>query len=185
MNVAYVQFSVKDYVKHGVLCDEIISSLSEGAPLLSVGIGDGNYERHLLTTEKVPLNSIHGLDLVERPCGLISTFYSLDALDSWHDVPNIYKYLLFGQMIGVSAPIRSDKQSMLLHIVDFVLKAKQVLVTNGSVVIYDITIPSRFPGSTSLYESLWTKVAKVVGGAIKRRDDNWYVVEISFASEDF
>jgi len=183
MTTEYHQFSLKNYLSCEFLTDSVIQDLKSNAKFLSIGVGLGTYEDHLINTLKIPQSSIYCVDnnldkKWQGPYG-----FQFDITGNWPTFITRFDYILFGQVIGVSVnrgrPVSSDK--MVAHATHVIKQAKNILKQKGKIFIYDTTLPAAIIDlDTILAQQLYNHIAKTLGGTITRTEHFGSVVEISF-----
>ena len=112
--MSYLDFNLQQYNRYTVLKPSVIQAIKNGSKLLSVGIGLGYYEEYLINTHGISRSSIHCADLHLDEKWSSHTSYIFDICSPWPNLNQKYDYILFGQVIGVSAINKGGKKSQIM-----------------------------------------------------------------------
>ncbi|MFZ6045798.1 hypothetical protein ACFW0H_06710 [Pseudomonas sp. CR3202] len=177
----YIYFDAEQYEKYQVLTANDIQALKNGATLLSVGIGPGDYEEYLIKSLGVPPSSIHCADLALHQKWSSHIHHSFDICDPWPPLKHLYDYILFGQVIGISAHARGYTNSIAMdnHVCNVINEAAPWLQSGGQIVVFDTTIQTMADPWHIPQDQLWNKVANSIKGKITRNRKEWFVVNIT------
>ncbi|MBP5077749.1 hypothetical protein HUS84_28055 [Pseudomonas chlororaphis] len=182
MTIDYLQFPLGDYLNCNLLKDIDIQNLKGNSKILSVGVGHGAYEEYLMNALNVPRSSIYcaDLNLDEKWKGPYS--FQFDITDPWPNLNLKFDYILFGQVIGVSAnegrPVSTE--TMITHVMHIIRQAKLHLKENGKILIYDTTLPSTLIDQDFDAKPIFICVAQEFSGKVDRADCFGSQIEISF-----
>lgn len=179
--MSYFDFDSVLYERHKVLRPEDVQAIKGGAKLLSVGVGLGDYEECLVNKFEVPRSSIHCADLQLNQKWSGHTGYSFDICNPWPSLNQKYDYILFGQVIGVSAIANGWKNSEVMaeHVGRVISQAARWLKVGGEIIVFDTTIQTVPVQWHITQHELWEGVANAIGGIITGNDKEWCVVKIS------
>jgi hypothetical protein len=103
----YFFFPVLDHFQKGLINQDIIKNLVEGnKSVLSVGVGDGNFERVLWQGFKIPESNITIADikLHSKAKQLPFEHYEFDMTGVWPHFTHSFDYILFPESFGVAFP---------------------------------------------------------------------------------
>ena len=178
----YQQFPISDYLSCNLLKDADIQNLKSDSKMLSIGVGIGLYEEYLINKLNVPPSSLYCADLDLHKKWIGQRGFQFDIRGLWPNLNIKFDYILFGQVIGVSAnngrPVPFEV--MTNHVVHIVHQAKIHLKENGKILIYDTTLPTAISDQVADARPVFLVVAEELGGNIVRADGFGSQVEISF-----
>lgn len=183
MTTEYHQFPLENYLSCNFLTNSVIQNLKNNAKILSIGVGLGTYEEHLISAHNIPRSSIYCADYNldkkwQGPFG-----FQFDIRTNWPTLNAQFDYILFGQVIGVSAnagrPVSLDM--MATHAMHVIEQAKRFLKKKGKIFIYDTTLPTAILGRDAIdAKSLYNEIANALDGTITRAVHFGSQIEISF-----
>ncbi|MCH4878511.1 hypothetical protein EQV97_14060 [Pseudomonas sp. TMW22090] len=179
--MSYLDFNLQQYNRYTVLKPSVIQAIKNGSKLLSVGIGLGYYEEYLINTHGISRSSIHCADLHLDEKWSSHTSYIFDICSPWPNLNQKYDYILFGQVIGVSAINKGGKKSQIMaeHVENVISQAARWLDVGGEIIVFDTTIQT-VPTQWHIQQhELWETVANAIGGTITGNEKEWCVVNIS------